>query len=262
MKPPAKRYVSKAQQTRAAAENEAPAPKSFITPRDKREELKTYRELAMGRQMKSIRQRRKVDRAGKMRVIGDGSADRPHLAVPAARYREVRMEQQRRLLLEARAQKLNLPADRLLAQLTPRVEQLTYAQLAEEARQETARHIPVPALGRALTKEEQACFAASRALDRPSTETGTANTALQEALSQVERRQSHNPARYQTIWAQLVGPDAAQQSQLAGIDPATQTAFFRCFNSVLSADLQRRPGLASKLARALGVPVRQLRAKF
>jgi hypothetical protein len=261
MKPPAKRYVSKAQQTRGAAD-EKPAPKSFITPRDKREELKTYRELAMGRQMKSARQRRKVDNAGKMRVIGDGSADRPHLAVPAARYREVRLEQQRRLLLEARAQKINLGADRLLAQLTPRVEQLTYAQLAEEARQETARHIPVAALGRALTKEEQACFAASRALDQPSTETGTAHTALQEALSQVERRQNHNPARYQAIWAQLVGNDAAAQSHLDRIDAATQTAWIRCTNSVLSSDLQRRRGLAAQLAKALGVPIRQLRTGF
>jgi hypothetical protein len=262
MKPPAKRYVSKAQKSSAAAADDRPAPKSFIVPRDKREELKTYRELAMGRQMKSARQRRRVDRAGKMRVIGDGSADRPHLAVPAARYREVRLEQQRRLLMEAREQKLNLPADRLLAQLTPRVERLTYAQLAEEARQETARHIPVAALGRALTKEEQACFAATHALDRKPSETGTAHTALQEALSQVERRQTHNPARYQAIWAQLVGNDAAAQSHLHRIDAATQTAWIRCTNSVLSADLQRRRGLAAQLAKALGVPIRQLRASF
>ena len=49
---------------------------------------------------------------GKLRVIGDGSAEFPRLAVPAARYREVRLEQQRRLLLEAERQRLELPADR------------------------------------------------------------------------------------------------------------------------------------------------------
>jgi hypothetical protein len=59
-----------------------------------------------------------------------------------------------------------------------------------------------------------------------------------------------------------VGPDAAQQSQLDHVDPHTQTAYFRCYNSVLSTDLQRRRGLVQKLGRALGLPIRQLRAKF
>ncbi len=237
-------------------------PRNAPTPRAKREELQTYRELELGRQLKSIRQRRRVDAAGKLRVIGDGSLERPHLAVPAARYRQVRLEQQRLLLVEAQAQGVAVPADRLLAQLTPRVEQLTYTLLAEEARQQTARHVPLPALGRALTPQEQAHFAESHALGGRALPTRPARAALQEALGQVERRQSHNPARYQAVWAQLVGPDAAVQSELHRIDAATQTAFFRCTNSVLSVDLQRRRGLAEKLGKALGLPVRQLRSGF
>jgi hypothetical protein len=237
-------------------------PRSAPTPRTKREERQTYRELELGRELKSARNRRRLDAAGKLRVIGDGSLDRPHLAVPAARYRQVRMEQQRRLLLEAQRQNLAVPADRLLAQLTPRVEQLAYAQLAEEVRQETASHIPLAALGRGLTKEEQARFAASHALEGATPPKRPAIAALQEALSQIERRQSHNPARYQAVWAQLVGPDAALQSQLDRVDPATQTAYIRCHNSVLSMDLQRRRGLPAQLAKALGIPVRQLRATF
>ncbi len=35
-------------------------PREFQMPRDKREELKTYRELALRRDLKSIRQRRRV----------------------------------------------------------------------------------------------------------------------------------------------------------------------------------------------------------
>jgi hypothetical protein len=118
------------------------------------------------------------------------------------------------------------------------------------------------ALGRALTPQEQAHFAESHALGGRALPTRPARAALQEALGQVERRQSHNPARYQAVWAQLVGPDAAVQSELHRIDPATQTAFFRCTNSVLSVDLQRRRGLAEKLGKALGLPIRQLRAQF
>jgi hypothetical protein len=237
-------------------------PRNAPPPREKKEELTTYRELALGRQLKSARQRRRLENAGGTRVIGDGSTECPRLAVPAARYREVRLEQQRRLLIEARQQRLELPADRLLAQLTPRIERLTYAQLAEEARQESAGRRALPALGRALTREERARFAASNAMAAPTPETSSTSAALAEVLGQIERRQSHNPARYRTIWAQVVGADAAAQSELQRIDPATQTVYFRCHNSVLSMDLQRRRGLVAQLAKALGTPVRQLRASF
>jgi hypothetical protein len=240
------------------------APREFIQPRDKREELKTYRELELGRELKSKLRRRKIEARGKLRVIGDGSSGQPYLAVDGKRYRQARLEQQRRLLLEARAMDLGLPADQLLAQLTPRIEALTYVQLAKESRDEAARKNPIPVLGRALTEQEQARFADSCALAKPSRarEEGSAGAALQQVLSRIEQRQTHNPARYQTIWAQLVGADASAQSHLEQVDAATQTAYFRCHNSVLSMDLQRRPGLAQKLAKALGLPVRQLRAKF
>lgn len=241
-------------------------PREFRTPRDKREELKTYRELTLGRTLKSARQRRRVEANGLQRVIGDGSSNQPYLTVETRRYRQLRLENQKQLLLQARETGLNLPVDTLLQQLSPRIEALTYAQLAEEHEHDAAHNLPVEALGRALTAEEKTHFAASRAAAKnPApihSPKPSARTALNQVLGHIEKRQTHNPARYQTLWAQLVGADAAQQSHLDHIDPATQTAWFRCFNSVLSADIQRRRGIAQKLAKALGLPVRQLRAKF
>jgi len=239
-------------------------PREFIKPRDKREELKTYRELALRRDLKSKIQRKRVEANGLKRVLGDGSATQPYLIVETRRYREVRLEVQRQLLVEARRAHLDLPVDILLRQLKPRIEALTYAQLAEESGHDALRHVPVTALGRALTSGEQARFAACRAGSKSPARTANqaTQTALNHVLGSIEQRQTHNPARYQAIWAQLVGPDAAQQSQLDQVDPATQTAYFRCYNSVLSTDLQRRKGLAQQLARALGLPVRQLRARF
>jgi hypothetical protein len=253
---------SKIGRPKSAAPPSSTGPRRPATPRAKREELSTYRELELGRELKSIRQRRRVEARGKLRVIGDGTTDRPYLSIPAERYRAVRMEHQRRLLVEARTQGIPLGADRLLTQLTPRIEQLTYAQLAAEARHETARHVPVAALGRTLTPTERASFAATRALGAAPAATGPAAAAIDQALGAIDRRQNHNPARYQAIWAELVGPDAAAQSQLHRIDPATQIAWIRCHNSVLSTDLQRRRTLPALLAKALGVPVRQLRATF
>jgi hypothetical protein len=239
-------------------------PREFITPRTKREELKTYRELTLRRDLKSKAQRRRVEANGLQRVLGDGSATQPYLIVETRRYQQARLEIQRKLLVQARASGLNLPVDLLMRQLKPRIEALAYAQLAEESGHNSLRHIPVAALGRSLTAEEQVHFAASRAASETTGNDGntTTRTALNHVLGSIEQRQSHNPARYQTIWAQLVGPDAAQQSYLDHIDPNTQTAYFRCYNSVLSTDLQRRTGLAQKLGRALKMPIRQLRARF
>jgi hypothetical protein len=240
---------------------------NFIKPRTeagKREELKTYRELELRRDLKSKVQRRRVEANGLRRVLGDGSGTQPYLIVETRRYRQVRLENQRRLLLQAQQAGLNLPVDLLLRQLKPRVEALTYTQLAGESGDAALRHVPVAALGRALTADEQSHFAASRAASESPARAPnhSTRTALNHVLGSIEQRQTHNPARYQTLWAQIVGPDAAQQSQLDHIDAATQTAYFRCYNSVLSTDLQRRRGLAQKLAQALGLPIRQLRAKF
>jgi hypothetical protein len=247
--------------------NKPPRKFSFMAPRherEKREELKTYSELALRRDLKSKVRRRRVEANGLRRVIGDGSDTQPYLVVETRRYRALRLEIQRRLLLQARQSGLNLSADLLLRQLKPRVEALAYAQLAGERAQNALNHVRVDALGRGLTAEEQGHFAASLAAAEPPVRKAnqTACTALNHVLGSIEQRQTHNPARYQTLWAQLVGPDAAQQSQLDQVDAATQTAYFRCYNSVLSSDLQRRRGLAEKLSRLLGVPVRQLRARF
>jgi hypothetical protein len=242
-------------------------PNKFILPRDertKREELKTYRELDLRRDLKSAAQRRRVEASGLRRVIGDGSGSQPYLIVETKRYRAVRLEVQKRLLLEARRIGLEIPVDSLLRQLKPRIEAATYAQLTGEAGHEALQHVPVAVLGRALTPRERAQFAETRAAGESDGHAVNHATkmALDHVLGAIEQRQAHNPARHQMIWADIVGADAAQQSQLEQVDPVTQTAWFRCTNSVLSYDLQRRRGLAAKLAKALGQPVRQLRARF
>ena len=243
-----------------------PLPK-FNRPRDertKREELKTYHELKLRRDLKSAAQRKRVEANGLRRVIGDGSGSQPYLIVEAKRYRAVRLEVQKRLLLEAKRIGLEIPVDTLLRQLKPRIEGMTYAQLSIEAGHEAMRHVTVAALGRALTPKERAQFAETHAAGESEEHAlnPTVQTALNHVLGAIEQRQAHNPARYQTVWADVVGSDVAQQSHLEQVDDATQTAWFRCTNSVLSYDLQRRRGLAAKLGKALGKPVRQLRARF
>jgi hypothetical protein len=175
----------------------------------------------------------------------------------------VREEITHKLLLRARACGLELPVDLLLENLRPRIEALVYARLAAENRHEARRGLKLTALGRALTPQEEACFAEAQAtLDLAVPANHRSRSALDRALGAIEKRQTHNPARYQALWAEVVGSDAAQQSLFERVDPATQTAWFRCYNSVLSVELQRRRGLAARLSKALGLPVRPLRASF
>ena len=232
----------------------------------KREEMKTYRELSLGRELKSMRRRQRVQAAGRQRILGDGSDRLSYVIVPASRYRELRQEVQRTVLLEAKKAGLDLPLEILLQQLAPRIEALIHARLTDEMDAATAHQAPLAALGRPLTRGEQVHFAASTEegaaakTSRPRRRLST--SALDRVLGKIQSRQTHNPHRYQQVWAQMIGLDAAMQTHLERIDPATQTAYFRCLNSVLSADLQRRPGLPEKLGRALGVPIRRLRGQF
>ena len=76
-------------------------PRDFIKPRDKREELKTYREMGLRRDLKSKIQRRRVEANGLRRVLGDGSESQPYLIVETNRYRKVRLEIERQLLVQA-----------------------------------------------------------------------------------------------------------------------------------------------------------------
>lgn len=236
-------------------------PREFIKPRAKREELKTYREIGLRRDLKSKIARKRVEADGKRRVLGDGTDTHPYLIVETARYKKVRLEIQRELLVQARQTGLDLPADQLLQQLKPRIESLVYTQLSTENAQASLGKISIPSLGRTLTTDEQAHFshASEKTARKPNQ---IAQTALNHVLGSIEQRQVHNPAKDQAIWAQLVGPDAAMQTQFDRIDANTQTAYFRCSNSVLSSDIQRRRGLVQKLAKALNQPIRQLRAKF
>ena len=224
-------------------------------------ELKTYRELALGRELKSIRARRRVDAKGRERIIGDGSSSLPYLAVDARRYREVRLEHQRRLLLEARGGKVGLDPDRLLRQLAPRVEGDGLCTAGDRVAPGTKA--PSPRDGPRSRADRGGAEAFCRVRARRPRPPARPPSALDRVLHQVEKRQvPQPPARYQTVWAQLIGPELASQSQLDRIDAATQTAWFRCYNSVLSTELQRRRGLPEKLGRALNLPVKRLRVSF
>src|SRR5260221_13326908 len=77
-----------------------PALRSAADQRIKREELKTYRELDLRRDLNSIRNRKRLEAGGVRHVLGDGSSGQPYLPVRKKRYRQVRLKIQRRHLLK------------------------------------------------------------------------------------------------------------------------------------------------------------------
>ncbi len=232
----------------------------------KRDELKTYSELGLGRSYKSSRQRRRLAAGGPRLLIGGDDPARPQLVVEREVYMKTRLEVLRRLLVEARDGLPGVGRDFLLDHLQPRIERETYQRLA-------AAYHHAPRLDAAFRRlhGRQPTLGERDSLP-PAPETAPASATapfdryrggvLDELLGQIQARQAHNPAHYQTVWAELVGPALAQQSRLEKIAPESATAFFRCLNSALSYQLQRRADLPAKLAKALRVPVRQLKVLY
>ncbi len=241
-------------------------PRRPATTADKREELKTYRELTLGRELKSIRQRRRIEANGLRRVLGNGSTTQPYIVVETRRYREVRIEVQRRLLREAQKMDLQLPVDLLLEQLHSRIEAGTYALLAEEINLASSSHIPMAALGRALTKEERARFAASHAASEmeasPRRATGerrrrsTRCSAPSRSGRSTTRRATRRSGRRWS--APMWRSSRISTRSIRRRRPPFSVASIRCSHRISNAAGVSR----EKLGKALGLPIRQLRAKF
>ncbi len=228
----------------------------------KREELTTYKRLGLGRALKSRAQRARMERTGIYTVLG-GDSDRPYLQVTKLRYRAVRLEVIKEYLLQLKASRISVSPDQFLQQFQSRIEGTIYDRLRDE--QEKAVGLEGASLrhyGRGLTKEEKISFAESSACESATKEVSSlrhSRALIDGILQKIENRQTHNPTRYQTAWAEAVGIEAAQQSYLEKIDPAGAIVYFRCCNSVLSYQIQRQAGLPKKLSQLLKVPVRQLR---
>ena len=240
----------------------------------KRNELKTYSELGLGRHYKSARQRRRLAGGGPRLLIGGDDPARPQLVVERTVYSKTRLDVLRALLVRAREELPGVGREFLLDHLGPRVERETYDRLAAVYHHAPRLDAAFRRLhGRQPTLRERESFAppGPRSVKEEPAEWGAAaevpfaryrGGVLDELMGQIQARQAHNPDRYQTVWAELVGPELAQQSRLEKIVPESATAFFRCFNSALYYQLQRRADLPGKLARALKVPVRQLKVLY
>ncbi len=248
----------------------------------KQDELKTYAALGLGRGYKSAKGRRKLAPLadGPTLLIGGDDSSRPQIVVNRERYRKTRLDVLRRLLLEARDLMPGVGKDLLLDLLHPRVERETYEHLAlvhyegprlDAAFQRLHGRNPTARERELLAPPEERGAGKAKAKELTKKEEAAASNAayasyragvLDEVLGQVQARQTHNPARYQSLWAEAVGPEIAMQSRFEKVDPGTGIAYFRCMNSALSFRLQRMTDLPKKLSKALKVAVRQVRVMY
>ncbi|NJK92186.1 MAG: hypothetical protein HC904_10365 [Blastochloris sp.] len=77
-------------------------------------------------------------------------------------------------------------------------------------------------------------------------------------MGKIRQTQDQRPARLQQIWADLVGADAALDSNLEGIDSVRGVAYCRCVSSVRRFELGRQPDLAKRLGTALGKTIKRI----
>lgn len=233
----------------------------------KRDELKTYKELGLAREAKTVRQRRKLAGGGARFLIGGDDPARPELIVARELYQKTRAEVLRSLLVEVRDRLggeaeagAALTREELFDHLRPRVERETYDRLARA-------HHHGPRLDAAFQRlHGRRPTAQERALMPPPKGDGAVSYGhyrggiVDEVLGQIGARHKHSEVNYQTVWAELVGPRLAQESRLEKIVPESGVAYFRCTKSALSYAIRTKADLPKRLAKALGVPVRELRS--
>ncbi len=244
----------------------------------KRQERETYRELKMAGALKTRAQRARAERSGVYTVIGGHALDRPPLKVKTTEYQRVRLEVTRRWLQRARSSGMDLEVEKLQESLRPQLELETYDRLAAAIHgAQHADHAFAGQAGRKLTAEERRQFEEVAAMEEeeshgpPPLSSQAAWNAhnkrenrqvIDSVLGHIAERQTHNPMRYRTAWAEVVGAETAQQSEISRIDATAGVVYFRCVNSTLSYRLQRDTTLPGKLSRALGVPVKRLRISY
>ncbi len=231
--------------------------------RSKKEELKTYASLGLKRTLKSGSQRRRMVERGAQIVIGSGQPEEPQIIVRRDHYTQVRMGVLAEKLRAIRDKGLNLSRESILDYLAPTVERETYRRLLalskKSSRLETVflqTHARLPTRGEQKIFNEQ---------DRPvvSSDNQTSQwreDLLDQILGVIEDKRKNSSGRLQTVWAELVGTEIAQQSSLENIESGV--AWFRCLSSALSYHLQRRTDLPEKLASKLKLPVRQLKVSY
>jgi Dna[CI] antecedent, DciA len=229
----------------------------------KREELKTYATLGFKRTLKSSSQRRRMLARGAQIILGGGTPHEPEIAVLRHHYNAVRLLVLQEHLQRAKTMEFALSREQLLDHLSPVVDRETYRRILgeeqavgrlEEAFQQTYARRP--------TEAEQRLFQAPQAVEIVAKHCAHRQRAhlLGEVLAGIEGCRENSGSRLQSVWAEVVGEELAQQSQLEKVEAGI--AWFRCLNSALSYHLQRKPELAVELARKLGLPVRQLRASY
>jgi hypothetical protein len=231
----------------------------------KKEEVKTYQELKLGRTFKSKAKRTRAERSGVFRILGGDDPTRPHLRVLNQKYLETRAEVSKEFLSQAR--NLEIPASTLLKFLTPQIELKVYERLALQQQQAARLESTfIQKFGRQLTAEEKLRFKESGMAPAPISPraafSGYRQSILDEVLAKVQHRQIHNPTQYRTAWTEAVGLEISQQSHLEKIDKTNCVAYFRCVNSGLSHKIQHDPVIKQKLSKSLGFPVKQLRVLF
>lgn len=229
----------------------------------KREELKTYSTLGLKRTLKSSSQRRRMLARGAQIIIGGNTSHEPEIAVLRQHYNAVRLVVLQEHLQRAKTMEFALSREQLLDHLSPVVDRETYHRiLAEEQAAGRLDEAFQRTYARRPTDAEAQLFQAhspTEALAKHCAHRQRAHL-LGEVLAGIEDCRENSGSRLQSVWAEVVGEELAQQSQLEKVEAGI--GWFRCLNSALSYHLQRKPELAAELARKLGMPVRQLRASY
>lgn len=225
---------------------------------EKKREWATYRKLDLQRQHKSRAKRDAVASGGLHLYIGGTDSDRPWLKVSRAEYVRIWKE----VAAELALQNPDVASRELLR---IRQEQMVYDRLlAQTSEMRGVGDQFQKAHGRNMTTHERELYARVSLHDdhtplSPQERAKRVRSLWMHGLmDKIRRNQSGSAGRMQQIWAEVVGPEAAQDSTLDYVDPLRGLAVCRTTSSIRAQQLKRQPGLAAKLGQALGTKITRI----
>jgi len=227
---------------------------------EKKREFATYYRLHLDRQLKSRAKREAVSRKGLYVFLGGDTPDRPYLKVLKSEY--LRVWKETAWQLSQQTSGSGGDPDALFNLLRPHIERQVYRQLSVQSAQmaQLDREFQ-KRQGRALTVLEKEQYA--RALQQqdspPQAEKGGHRRMwINSLLDKVRHNQSNQADFLQQIWANLVGSEAAMETQLYKIDAAKGVAYCRSLSSSRNFQLQGQKNLAALLGKALKTNIRKI----
>jgi hypothetical protein len=232
----------------------------------KKQELKTYNSLKLGRDQKSKAKRERLKDKKIYMFVGEGTTERPYIQVLKADYERVWQDIHQQMLKEAAELKMHFSvyddAQKIKLERTIYDILIVLQDELENLNQSFQK-----THGRKMTPHEQELFGKTMKMEpvesnkQPSFAQKADNqrkSLINGLLGKINTHQSKQAPQLARAWTMAVGEQMALETNLERIDDQKGIAYCRCTNSSRTFQLRRQKDLPQKLSDILGLQIKRI----